>query len=188
MNPKGVKPREGRSDPDGRPSARNFAIYARWCEGTKTLKAIGAEFGISGMRVCAIRKAVGEYCVKQVYPDRIASIKQEHTDRLEAMIRHAMSGWVRSQQNAETVENIVILSDDGAEYLIPIKRKVTGQAGDPKFLDVAMKGLEQIRKIWGAEAPITIEALEPRAAGQAPAEVVAKIRGQLLAALGASGN
>ncbi len=161
--PKARKPHKGKGvkrDP-GKPPPRDIEIYNKVASGGRTYAEIGEEYGnLTAGRISQIVRRVDEYIFPQLVDD-IRKIKIEQTGELQHVYREAMDAWERSKQDEVTVR-------DGFTPMGTTKITTKkGQVGNPAFLNVAMKAKEDIRKIWGADAPLRTENIHDiRVAGQ----------------------
>jgi hypothetical protein len=82
--------------------------------------------------------------------DSIREIKARHTGCLMRSYQEAMDGWRESKQDTES--ETVKSGKSGVETTT----RRQGQCGNPAFLAEARAALADIRKIWGADEPVTI--------------------------------
>lgn len=82
--------------------------------------------------------------------------------RLNHIVDEAMQAWERSKETAKTVRRQqadAAAQEEGDVEGSARKKKVTtttlvqDQDGDPRYLDVAIKAMNEIRKILGLDAP-----------------------------------
>jgi len=146
----------------GIPSAEQLSMYADYISGM-TLKNVSAKYAFaSTSQPSIIIKRVNRWLVPKFMGD-IREIKCEHTERLLHIASEAMTAWERSKRDKVQFEHE--RGDDGKLKLLKMKREP--QAGNPTFLATAMKALEDIRKVWGADAPVRMEVSgEIRVAGR----------------------
>lgn len=141
------------------PDERDMAIYAKVCAG-QTLTETAKQFDITHPRVHVIVQKIDNWLAPQLM-GQIREIKANHTTRLMHVYVEAMAAWERSKLDETTYrakENIM-----GKETMVTHK----GQAGNSSFLSEARAALNEIRDIWGANAPLQIEySGEVRVAGR----------------------
>jgi hypothetical protein len=166
----------GRSDPAtrGQPTPEHLAIYADYISG-KSLDFVAAKYGCHKSWVSAITRKVDRWLVPQFMGD-IREIKCQHTERLLHIVCEAMGAWERSKQPKVRISHK--RGEDGKLTVDGITREP--QAGNPTFLATAMKALEDIRKVWGADAPVRVEVDgEIRVAGRSLEEARAELAQQM---------
>ncbi len=137
-------------DEPGEPTAQQFEVYQFVISGHSSVTA-SRKFGISKVTVSKIIREVNRYLFRLNLAE-IKLLKSEHTERLYSIYEQAMSEWRRSQQNAE-VETTTV-SPDGE---VTVANKISGSIGNAGLLQTALDALAQIREIWGANAPISVQ-------------------------------
>ena len=146
------------------PDEKQLRVYKYVLSGKSTRRA-AAKFGYSHTRIAQICRKIDDY-LSRTYMGQIRQIKANHTQRLEIIYNEAMAAWRRSQQDAETVtetDRDFGEKNSGTET----KKTIKGQTGAAQFLSEARGALNEIRNIWGANAPLQIEhAGEVRVAGR----------------------
>ncbi len=163
------KPRYEKIDPPAGPSARDLEIYEFLMEGNSMSKA-GEKFGgLCKQRISQIAAVVNKWLIP-IYIDKIREVKVEHTMRLTYIFHEAMAAWKRSQEEetivkeTETTTTVGQFPGDTSTSSRTKKRPV----GAAVYLSEARAALAEIRKIWGADAPVAAEvdgADGPRVAG-----------------------
>lgn len=140
------------------PSPRDLDIYTAICEGD-TLRDVGKKHKLSHVSVREIRDKVEKWLIPQ-HMDRIRQIKVRQNCQLDYIYSQSMAAWQKSKESpTEETDHV----DADGESSHTLKKKST--AGDPAFLNVAIKTLADIRKIWGADSPVPKDDTGPRAAG-----------------------
>ena len=168
MSGNGKKPTVGPARRQGPwdPSAGDLAIYADKCRGTMTLVEIGIKYGVSKDVVWKRCKRIDAW----LWPQRveeIREIKARHEGHLAHVFREAMRAWERSKR---AKRKTVLKTIDGKTET---QKTVELRHGDPRHLANAMKALNDIRDIWGANAPLEVMHVgEPRVAGRNREEVI----------------
>ena len=137
--------------PQWEPSARDLEIYAEVVKGNRTPAAIGADHGIPRQRVNQIADKIESWLAPQ-YMERIREIKAGHTGRLMHMYHQAMEAWDASKGKV-----IIRTVKSGGKYGVEKSRRSEHRNGNPTYLAEARACLAEIRKIWGADAPLKVE-------------------------------
>lgn len=157
---------------DWRPDNRMLEIY-RYVLSGRSQKRAARRFEITQGYVSKICSRVDDWLAR-TYMGQIRQIKANHTQRLEYIYNQAMSAWRRSQRDevteTETDKNYGM--HPGSET----KKTRRAQAGAAAFLSEARAAINEIRNIWGANAPLQIEhAGEVRVAGRSIDECRAEL-------------
>jgi hypothetical protein len=180
--------RPGGSRAPYEPSVRDMEMFYAYTSGQNVCYAdIGKAYHVSRARVGYIFKRVKNWLIPR-YAEDIRGIKVEQTESLLHIFKEAMAAWERSKMNAESV---TVKDIEYGEEKIPAVEKTTttkGQCGDPRFLAEARGALDDIREIWGANAPVKIEhSGELRVAGMSVEEAnrqlveqIEQVKGRLL--------
>ncbi len=179
-NPK-KKPRQNHRFPAGRrkladrspdPTNDELEVVRELCRG-RSMNEVAKQFGIDWHTVKSINNRVTDY-IRKEYLAEIVRMKVEHSEKLSDLYREARKAWDTSKAATVRTTN----SDSG------VSTTTITNHGDPRFLAEARAALEDIRKIWGADAPLRVEvAGELRVAGksqeEADAELVAHVQSLL---------
>ncbi len=130
----------------GQVSARDAAIYEAVCRRDRSLAAIGAEYGLTAQRIHQIAKRMDGLLFQELQ-QAVGEIKSRQTATLRHIAQEAMTAWLRSQGEQEVVHERT--TKDG------VYREVTKtvSSGNPAYLTAALRAMEDIRRIWGADAP-----------------------------------
>lgn len=170
--PKGRGPkrqRAGRPKGPYEPSPRDLEIYAGICEG-RTTRDLGNEYELSHRRIRAIRDRVDDWLIPQ-WMEQIRRLKSRHSESLMFLYREAVAGWRRSQEDVVTLTQRTGNGSDAGQTTSTHQSK--SQAGHAPFLTEARAALADIRKIWGADAPVSVvHSDEDRVAGRPRQEVI----------------
>lgn len=142
------------------PTEIQYAWYLLWTAEQWSLRRIANHVKRSVNAVYQIVKRVQEWEFEAMVEHRIA-IARKQTVALQHVYRQAEESYQRSLENAvtvktEEVEVPGINTKSGDIISVPgIKttRTEVGQAGDPGLLNTKLKALEDIRDIWGVNAP-----------------------------------
>ena len=160
------------------PDEHQMSVYAAVVRGDRSYREIAGEFKISKARVCQLVKKINGWLWPQRM-DEIREIKAEHTERLLHVYGEAMAAWERSKLDEETTR-----VKTGGQHGPEKSRVRKGQAGNPAFLQEARAALAEIRRIWGADAPITHQHTgEVRVAGVSREEAIGRQIAAMQAAL-----
>jgi predicted DNA-binding protein YlxM (UPF0122 family) len=119
-----------------------------------TLRRIADQLGVCHQAVHAACSRVEKRLHAQ-FSKRTEQVKSRQTAQLEHLIHDVLDEWRRSKLDAETVKT----TDGGGEP--KTERTVKGQTGNPALLAQARGAMEDIRKIWGVDAPIKTEISGP---------------------------
>jgi hypothetical protein len=122
--------------------------------GGLSMRKIAAELGVSVWTVhndlAVVRKVWREEMAAEyeIWKDR----ELERIDKLELA---AWDGWQRSLQDAVKISERMVPVGNGSERVgVEQTMETKGQAGDPSFLAVIAKCIEQRCKILGLYAPV----------------------------------
>lgn len=141
------------------PDTRDMQIYALVSRG-QSQKKVAAKFDLSPTSIHFITKKIDGWLAPQLM-SQIREIKAGHTSRLMHIYQEAMAAWEKSKRMEEIEIEKNASKNPGTDY----KRRYP--VGNPAYLDQARAALDQIRDIWGANAPLQIEhSGEVRVAGQ----------------------
>ncbi|HTI49764.1 MAG TPA: hypothetical protein VL475_02390 [Planctomycetaceae bacterium] len=158
-------PRSNRAKPTPwEPCNRDLEIYGRVCSG-RSYRSLSDEYHLSLSRLHEIVSRIDGWLAPQLM-EKIREIKANHTTRLMHIYQEAMAAWEKSKENAVSVTEKS--AADGNELSTTTK----GQCGDSSYLSQARAALQEIREIWGADAPLKLEhSGEIRVAGRPIEEV-----------------
>ena len=169
----------------GQPTTEQLAVYADFISG-KTQEQVAAKHGMSRNNVGNLVRKIDRWLIPQ-FMDDIRGIKCQHTQRLLHIVSEAMGAWERSKRDKVTFnfERVEYVDGVGDAAVTKTRLQLEGfkkepQAGNPTFLATAMKALEDIRKVWGADAPVRMEVSgEIRVAGRTVDEARAELAQQM---------
>lgn len=152
--------RQGRTKGPWEPTAEQLEIYAAVCRGDRSQQQIGDAYDVTQQRISSLAARIDKWLAPQLM-EQIRELKAGHTSRLMHIYQEAMRAWERSKTPGK--QRTVKHGKDGVE-----RTRVTRfQSGDPRYLDQARAALAEIRKIWGADAPLKVEhSGEVRVAGR----------------------
>jgi len=125
-------------------AARDREIYRLAVIECRPRKEIGTLYDLSEGRIVHIVKEVDEQ-IRKEFPEYIARLKDEQTRQLRFVVEEAMQAWELSKK--DSFEWTDVSGEKG--YTSTTRKK---QCGNSAYLDVVMKGLADIRKIWGVDA------------------------------------
>ena len=138
------------------PPTNHMKWYAEYSKLTRSMDNIAQEYGVSQQAVSAAIKKVNRWLWQENLDD-IKAIKTQHVQMLENISREAMRAWVKSKDIAlmEVSKEGESNGEKGGSYS---EKSTTErhQCGDAQYLNAAMKALEQIRKITGADIPMEV--------------------------------
>lgn len=131
-----------------------------------TQERIGEHLGISQAAVSKLlARACEEY--QKRYTNSVDKIKSQQINQLERIADEAMQAWEKSctDRKSQTVKKEIPFTQEMVEFANKFLKKngntnitqyVEERCGDPRYLQVAMKAKEDIRKITGADAPTRV--------------------------------
>ena len=161
------KPNRRNTPKPWQPDARQLEIYHRATCGSEGQRAIASAFHVSQQYVSQTVRKIDQWLAPQ-WMESIREMKANHTERLLHIFREAMAAWERSKLDAVAVTTKT--GNKPGEQGGPYDETATqtrGQSGNPTFLSEARGALAEIRKIWGADAPLKVEhSGEVRVAGR----------------------
>ena len=175
--PPGRGPGRPASGKPWEPSLRDLEIYAGLAEG-RTTRDVAEQYGIDHSRVVRIGQKIDKWLAPQ-WMDRIRELKARQTESLMHVFREAMGAWRDSKRDAVSSTDRTS-EKHGTETSVTTK----GQCGNPSFLSEARAALADIRKIWGADAPVDPgDTQSDRVSGRPREEVIREQIARLRAAL-----
>lgn len=118
---------------------RAWELHNQFVHQTKIAEILGVDQSTISRWLKKVDEQVWDH-----YVVRAARLKAQDTFRLEKIIREAYAGWQRSCEDA-----VVVSVKTGGKYGDETTRTVKGQAGDPRFLDVILTAMKQLRELWG---------------------------------------
>ena len=142
---------------------RRFKIASLYLQ-RKMQSEIAAEVGVSQQQVSYDLKFLREQWLASSLRDFDAA-RSEELQRIDEVERQAYAAWHRSQQPREVslteqTEGGEVVSADGTSQPKRPTRKASmrreGQSGDPRFLAVIQKCIDQRCVILGLESPLRI--------------------------------
>lgn len=153
----GNRPRKPGVPSLGEPSEIQLAWYHEWTVRHRTLTDIAREAGVSRPAVHQGIQKAKEWIRLHVFDD-ILDYRYRHTETLETIASEALKAWERSKEIGVTEEFESVTVDGETEDDLPrdatkTKRKEVHQCGSASYLDEARSALNDIRSIWGVDAP-----------------------------------
>lgn len=118
-----------------------------------TQDEIAADLNISQQAVSKLMKKA-EATVLASVRDTVLAQKVKQTHRLEALYREAMAAWEKSKGDSTKRVRRWKGSGDGAEQETQIV--VETSTGDVAYLNLARSLMDDLRKIWGLDAPVKL--------------------------------
>jgi hypothetical protein len=134
------------------PSPEQLEVYARVIKGDKTQAEVAKSVGVTQPAISRLVSRIDRWLAPQ-WMDNIRQIKAGHTSRLMHIFKELMSGWENSKKRHRATRQ----STPGADGTIRQVETIEIRAGDPNFLKGAIEALEQIRIMWGMNAPEKVE-------------------------------
>ena len=117
---------------------------------------IALDLGVSQAAVCKILQRVDARVVREMTNEG-ARQKARHTVRLEYVYGQSMRAWEASKKGStrrRQRKSQASASGDGATVAEIV---VDEGHGDPRYLREAREALADLRKLWGVDAPHTID-------------------------------
>ena len=138
------------SNTEWRPSQALLDEYEKYVQHRTTQRAAAEVLAIHPNTVSKQFKRI-EKAIYQDLSDNVVRIKSGQTETLRHIAMEAMSAWHDSKG-----EKVVVHERDTRDGIY--RETTTSQSsGNSQFLSSALKALEDIRRIWGAESPKQIE-------------------------------
>lgn len=153
------RPRGGRggAEPRARVRLRELQVMEHTLEG-RTQHEIARELGISQPAVCKILQRIEDRLLADV-AWKVERHRARQTMRLEFIYGEAVRAWKASKQEMLRKRQRQTGAAAGAGTTMA---EVTSEHrhGDPRFLDEARRALQDLRALWGIDAPerISIDA------------------------------
>ena len=125
-----------------------------------TQERIAKHLGMSQTGVADLLKRIGADYRKN-HLASVEAIKEQQISQLESIADESMQAWEKSkgEHKSKTLRQSISKDSSGKTTKKDngnIVQSVEDQNGDPRYLTVAMKAKEDIRKIIGADAPTKI--------------------------------
>ena len=140
----------GKPNRPWRPSTRDLTLYYEYIQGSLTQKQVGKLFNLAQSRASVIIKRINEWLWLETM-DNIRVVKVQQVQSLQYVCREAMRAWEKSKK----IQSSLITRISKGSFEKTRSLKLT--AGESKYLEVAMKALNDIRDITGANAPIEVK-------------------------------
>lgn len=153
------RPRGGRggAEPQARVRLRELQVMEHTLEG-RTQHDIARELGISQPAVCKILQRIEDRLLADV-AWKVERHRARQTMRLEFIYGEAVRAWKASKQETLRKRQRQTGAAAGAGTTMA---EITSEHrhGDPRFLDEARRALQDLRTLWGIDAPerISIDA------------------------------
>lgn len=146
------------------PTDRDRQIYKACLTTTESLRSIGKrqEIPIASSTVAKIRDKVREWH-KQYCVDDVQSVKADASNVIDHVVLEALQSFNDSKGDSKKTTTTSSQKGDSESETI------TENFGDPRFLDVALKGVDKKLRMWGADRPPEVVLSgEIRVAGMSP--------------------
>lgn len=151
---------------DVEPRLSDFEVFRDLNRGL-SLSQVAKSHKISWATARAIHDRMTEYFRREFWTD-IVRIKSDHSAKL-------MDIYCEARQAFESSKEPTVQETESAKN--GSSTKTTTSSGDPRFLESSRAALADIRKIWGADAPIQLEHSEDiRVAGKTKEQVNQELR------------
>lgn len=147
------------------PSVQQLEMYRDYVNGD-THPEIGARLELTAAAVCHTVRKVTNWLWETTFDD-IRDIKAVQVSRFMLIYREAMDAWNKSKDGkVSETKSIKQLAADlqkakgnktGRNSERIATKKTEFSAGDPRYLEVAIKALDEICRIMGAYAPVEIK-------------------------------
>lgn len=138
------------------PSARDLEMFHAYNCGGVTYRQIAEAFGLARSVVGRTFQQINTWLFPQ-FVENIRNEKMMQTESLRHIFAEAMQGWERSKRDGVSVTEKDVEFGEGKIPAVEKSTTTKGQCGNPRFLDAARDALEDIRKLWGMNAPVEIQ-------------------------------
>ena len=128
---------------------RDREIYDKWISGER-VGAISAEFGISKNTVNTVVNKV-ESELSRRFMEAHMQMRVRNTSRFEQLYFRAVRAFEESV--GDDVSEVVSDTSSGKNTTTTTKKA----SGDPRYLKEARESLEGIQKLWGLNAPESVQ-------------------------------
>ena len=184
---------------------RDLEIFRDAVEMRSTYTELGTKHNLSRDRISQIIRTESERVADELTQDRRAEAARQ-TAALKYIVREAIAAFHRSHEPHRSItkwgkagrppdpdsengnpgsrfeDDGAVVRDLGGPESSPAVETIRSQAGDPRHLEVALKALADIRKIWGLESPTKIDlsaTVELRPVGERLEDVTAELQALL---------
>ena len=137
-----------RKPENNHPSHQALEIYELFQKGEMSGPEIAKKFGLNRTYIHNIKYRVERWYLPQ-FAGEVREIRLKQTQLLLKQYDEAELAWERSKQSAVKVS----MKRTGSTGPFEKTETTEEQCGDPRYLDIMLKCLADIRKIWGADAP-----------------------------------
>lgn len=117
---------------------------------------IADHLGITQPAVHQILKRVEARVLADLKAD-VEATKARQTAQLERVAEEAFSAWEHSCTLAETVKTVTQTESGESEPAVRDEKTTQSHKCDANLLNQARGALEDIRKIWGLDAPVKVD-------------------------------
>lgn len=155
MNPRRRRSRgrggQGGHEPRMRIQTREMRALELSVQG-QTQRQIAEELGVSQPAVSKILSRLEERYAREVV-GTLDRHRAKQTLRLEHQYSESMRAWAESKQDSTIHRQRKGQGAAGQAAASIAELVVENQHGDPRYLEQARKALNDIRKVWGIDAP-----------------------------------
>lgn len=155
-------------------TARRARVAQLYCRGVHQDR-IAQECGVTQQQISLDLKEIRRVW-QRTMAEEFDRLKAEQLAKLDAVEAEAWRGWRRSTRQAVKNTARLVRTPDGDRS--ETRRDQEDQAGDPRFLQVALSTVERRCKLIGADAPTRLELTEEQLRSCAPHELDAIIEGR----------
>jgi hypothetical protein len=129
---------------------RRIAVADRYLKGM-SIKQIAADLSINDRLICSEIEAIRS----EWKAARVGFVDQAVLEQLEKIDQLEREAWAAYERSCRPAKSTTITEDDDGNTVTKIERRES--AGDPRFLALVDKQVEQRRKILGLDAPVKTE-------------------------------
>jgi hypothetical protein len=131
--------------------SRRLKVAELYLCGVRSLTRIAEELGVDKSQISRDFKHIRKLW-REAYIDDLNVAKHEELARIAAIEQKAWLAWDRSCNDVETME-VTGSSQGGKGTPEKVKKMTKRQAGNPHYLAILLKCVEQRRAILGLDAP-----------------------------------
>lgn len=143
-----------------------------------TQERIAKHLNISQPAVFNVLKKLTQRYSKELL-ENVIKVKTEQVSQLESISDEAMQSWEKSKDTFILKRQKGYKSGSDKARPSEVMQQESEQYGDPRYLTVAMKAKEDIRKIIGADAPVKTVNFNKDLASCSDAELLSIVNGEV---------
>lgn len=129
---------------------RRIAVADRYLKGM-SIKQIAADLSLNDRLICSEIEAIRS----EWKAARVGFVDQAVLEQLEKIDQLEREAWAAYERSCRPAKSTTITEDDDGNTVTKIERRES--AGDPRFLALVDKQVEQRRKLLGLDAPVKTE-------------------------------